>query len=288
MEPNVIEESSGTEQPLEYTKELENGLRELMIKTNPNGIPQEDSPEANIIEFQLNRSAEEVCAGVPPIWQYKKTLEQNPELRWESYNVLQDIYPGLLMNRKDVETEAKKRVSDYMDFMVSDKSLEDLKKEPGKHLGIINKPELIKNLNELELFFLIYTVDSFGENIPIFRSKKVGDDEISKLLIDMMAEKSEFIHATDFLLHKRMDKTEYYDGIENINDVYRWFCVHEQFFFGRNYYWRRLEKPRVLEFLMRTEKEMRKNGRQGLKELLNIGDWREYRISEEYYLRRFE
>jgi len=196
---------------------------------------------------------------------------QSLDVGWRNYRVLQKIYPELL---EDPDTLALK---------VPQKEIDKLEDQYGRYPGLIRKPELVKELSDLELFSLIYTL---GLSVGIMSIGNAIGRKIGIVRIVERVRWTKFDKAKWFLMYevkRRLDKDSKFVDTSFFGEVFiPWFCAYEKFFAWNgdslsNY--ENLRNALEVELLMRATKKIREEGKpeNRIEELLPKKDaWREY------------
>jgi hypothetical protein len=200
---------------------------------------------------------------------------QSLDIRWRNYRVLQKIYSELLED------------PDTLTLKVPQKEIDKLKDRYGRYPGLIRNPELVKELSNLELFSLIYTLGLSAGNMRIGNAlgRNIG---IVRTVERVRGEK--FNEAKRFLMYevkRRLDKDSTLIDTRFFGEVFiLWFCAYKKFFTWRddnvsNY--EDLRDALDVELLMRAAKKIHEEGKQenGIAELLPKKDaWREYVLED--------
>ena len=200
---------------------------------------------------------------------------QSLDIRWRNYRVLQKIYSELLED------------PDTLTLKVPQKEIDKLKDRYGRYPGLIRNPELVKELSNLELFSLIYTLGLSAGNMRIGNAlgRNIG---IVRTVERVRGEK--FNEAKRFLMYevkRRLDKDSTLIDTRFFGEVFiLWFCAYKKFFTWRddnvsNY--EDLRDALDVELLMRAAKKIHEEGKQenGIAEILPKKDaWREYVLED--------
>jgi len=183
---------------------------------------------------------------------------------WRNYGVLHEIYPKLLED------------PDTLTLKVRKKEIDRLEKQYGWNPGLIKNPEFIRELSNLELFFLIYTVNKYLSRMDL-GNMLARSEGIVKTVNSVRFEK--FFTAGKFLiqyeLKRRFDEDSNLSRIDYLEQVcVPWFCFNEKFFSWEVDCKLGFENALEVELLMRALKD---GHEEDIKEFLPEKDaWRKY------------